>query len=264
MERGPLQDPKLAKLSTDYVACRMTGGSQDRSKGIDEFMSRYNVQGFPTLLVLSADGGVLAVDLDREPDAILAAVAEAGRTEADFQAFKAAVGKSTDPALRLGLAQLHLQRKEFGAAIPILKAVAEKDPAPHRWRKLAEAQQGAGQHADALASLDRLVALDPSPASHGARAKAQAASGDAEGAIGYLKGIAAKTEAAEAKGQLLDAAAGLVWQQCADKANAGEWKAAVALLDRLLKEFPGSSAAGNARQYEQLIRQRAGGGGEDG
>lgn len=237
----------------------MTGGSKDPSPGIDKFMARYNVQGFPTLLVLSPSGAVLVPEVGRSPAAMLAAAAKAKFVEQDFQAFRTAVEKHNDPALWAALAQAYQARAQHTEAVAVLQKLTTLDPAPRRYSALAEAQMAAELWADALKTYDALIAKEPSTANHVARAKAQAGSGDVDGAIAYLQAQSEKSEDAAAKKALREGAAGMLWDTVVRKVNAEQkFKEAVSLLDKLLKEFADTDAAKTAQQWAGQIRRLAG------
>src|SRR5574341_973968 len=158
MERGALQDTSLGEISSKYVACRITGGTENTTPGHEKFMEKYGVRGFPTLLILSADGGLLTEEVGRSPAEILAATAEAGRKERDFQGFAKAVSKYDDAALWIQFAGALSARRQPDQAVPILRKIAEKDGTTSRWNAVADAQMASGDAAGALATFDALIA----------------------------------------------------------------------------------------------------------
>lgn len=231
MERGPLQDPSLAELSKANVACRMTGGDKDASPGIDAFMERYGVQGFPTCLVLSAEGALLkTVGNVVQPPEILAGTRDAIEVETDFQAFRATVEKLDQPALWVALARAYGERRQADRAVGIWQRIAAKDPSPSRLVSLAEAQAAAGDHGVAVDGL------------------AKAAD------VAYKAGNLADSK------RFSEGAGRILWEGIMRLCNVTrDFKQAVTLLDRLLKDFGQSQAAVAARQFEGQIRQAAGG-----
>ena len=266
MERGPLLDASLAELSKTYVACRMTGGDKDASPGIDVFMERYGVQGFPTCLVLSAEGALLkTVGNVVQPPEILAGTREAAEVEADFQAFRAAVEKLDQPALAVALARAYGERRQVDRAVGVWQKIAAKDPSPSRLVSLARAQAAAGERPAAMATWDKLIAGKLSgPESVGyrvERASVRAAGTDVAGAVDDLQkaaDVAGKAgNPADAKG-LTDGAGQILWEEIMRLCNVTrDFKQAVTVLDRLLKDFGQTPAAGPAKQFEDPIRGMA-------
>jgi tetratricopeptide (TPR) repeat protein len=236
----------------------MTGGSKDASPDIDAFMAKYGVTGFPTCLVLSADGALLrTVGHVLQPPEILAATRECADVEADFQAFQAAVQKHDEPALWSALADAYTQRRQHAEAVKVLTTLAAKDPAPRRWKALAQAQVAAGDLPGAMGSFDKLIAADGTLENRVAKAAAQLRTGDLDGAIkGVTESVAKADDAtkADAKQRI----AGLLFDHIVRLCNEeGDFKGAIKPLDLLLEAYGDTPPAQQARQFEGQIRQLA-------
>ena len=90
-----------------------------------------------------------------------------------------------------------------------------------------------------------------------ARAGVQVVSGYYDGAFDYITKALASAPTDTAKRGLREAAAGIRWQQTADLANNDKWIAAEKSLDVVLKQFPNTDSADQARRWADLIRGNA-------
>lgn len=77
------------RISDEYVAVKLTGGV-DITPEVTDFMSRYGVRGYPTLLVMNADGHVVNNRVGRTTDQIMGAIAQGEANEASFAKIEAA------------------------------------------------------------------------------------------------------------------------------------------------------------------------------
>ncbi len=262
MERGALQDKTLGQVSSKYVACRITGGTENPTPGHEKFMEKYGVQGYPTLLYLSADGGLVTNEVGRSPGEILSAAADASRTEKDFQAFVKAVQKYDDPALWANLTQEYLDRKQFDRALPLLKKAAEKEGTAARWLALAAAQSRAGDHAAALATYDQCLGTLGSAgpdaiACRIARARCQAASGDAAGAQAALADLekkAKETGDEEGRKAYSGAVAEMLLTQAGELWNRQDQAGATKILEQLAADYGDTPQGQHAAQILPRIK----------
>ncbi|MCI0343047.1 MAG: hypothetical protein L0216_18205 [Planctomycetales bacterium] len=245
MERGALQDKSLGEISSKYVACRITGGTESPTPGHEKFMEKYGVQGYPTLLFLSADGGLVTSEVGRSPGEIVATAAEASRKERDFQGFVKAVAKYDDPALWTNLTQEYLDRRQFAQALPLLRKAAEKEGTAARWMALAAAESQSGDPAAALATYDRCLGTLGSAgpdaiACRIARARCQAGSGDGAGAQAALVELVNKAkEAGDEAGRkaYAGAAAEMLLSQAGELWNRGDQAGATKILEQLASDY---------------------------
>ena len=223
-------------------------------------MAKYGVQGFPTCLVLNADGALLReVGNVVQPAEILAATRECGDAEADFQAFRASVEKHDEPALWAALAEAYGQRRQFTQAVAVLERLATRDPSPRRWKALAKAQLGADDSKAALATYDKLLALEPTLDNRFLKAEAQLRGGDQDGALAGLKGALEKADdaaKADGKSRIAGLLLGHIIRLCNE---ARDFKGALKPLDMLLNEYGDTQAANQARRFAGQVRQMAGG-----
>ena len=135
------------------MAVRLTGGN-DITPEVKEFMSRYGVRGYPTLYVMNADGHVVVAEVSRTVDAMLQALAEGDKAEAEFAEAK----KKTDAEGRKALSGLLKQRMAWDDLAVIQEADVKASPSAESYAELAKTYASAGRAADERATLEKAVA----------------------------------------------------------------------------------------------------------
>jgi tetratricopeptide (TPR) repeat protein len=127
LDRMVFQDPDSARIHDEYVAVRMLGGV-DSTPATEAFMRRYGIDGFPTLLVLTADGEVVMRDF-RPPNgaSLLDAMKQATEAETSFRAQAKELEGKEDVESAKSLAKLHMQRSSLEKALEIYRTVAKRE-----------------------------------------------------------------------------------------------------------------------------------------
>lgn len=115
LETAVFADPASAMLGTRYVAVRLLAG-EDADETTRALARRYGIRGAPTLLALAPDGGLLARAFPRDLEGILATLAAAEATEADFRAAVARLGASERPEDVRALAARYAARASWPEA----------------------------------------------------------------------------------------------------------------------------------------------------
>jgi tetratricopeptide (TPR) repeat protein len=109
------------------VAVRLTGGD-DLDAATWDFMATYEVQGFPTLLIMNAKGHVIDRRVPQSVDGMLDALLRADLAEEEFAKGAAAAKTAKDVGQRRTLAQLLERRMAWGEAHAAFKALAREAP----------------------------------------------------------------------------------------------------------------------------------------
>ncbi len=155
--------PESAEISNNFVAVRLLGGHDLNDEG-RAFAKRYGVRGFPTMLAMNADGGVLHKEFQRDVDGILEGMLLAGEMQARFQRDEAALKGKTDAASVRALAELYKQRLQYEAARSRYESLTKKDPQVDDQVALLEILQAMNETAAAKALLGTLVKTQPDDA----------------------------------------------------------------------------------------------------
>jgi hypothetical protein len=113
LENRVFSQADSARISDKYVAVRLLGGDDLDDEG-REFMRRFDIGGYPTMLALTADGAVAGRSFgDWTTDGILGAMESAEKANTEFLAKEAELTKKGDPASSRELAGEYLVRAEF-------------------------------------------------------------------------------------------------------------------------------------------------------
>ncbi len=160
LERDVFSKPDSRVLSDRWVAVRVLGG-EDETPAAKSFLDRYDVEGFPALLVLTADGQVVVRDLlaDGFPDTA-ALVRDLERAEVENRAFREreASLRHEDSAESLQrLALLYLERSDPRSAAETMLRVAERSPSPGLWEQVVALAAKARDPALERRALDLLL-----------------------------------------------------------------------------------------------------------
>ncbi len=123
MERGAFSTKDSKTISDAYVAVRVTGGD-DMDAGAWEFMSTYDVQSFPTLLVMNARGHVVNRNVRGDVNGMLDALLRADLAEEEF----ARSAESKDATVRLERAKLLETRMAWDDAVAAYRSLAQDAP----------------------------------------------------------------------------------------------------------------------------------------
>lgn len=129
--------PESAQISEKFVAVKMLGG-QDLDDEGKAFMSRYGVQGYPTLLAMTADGAVVSRSFQRTMDGIIKTMEDATATNEAFLKEAAELSTKTDPESMRTLAKKYAERSQLDEAGGLYeKLVASKPTAEDRLAYIA-------------------------------------------------------------------------------------------------------------------------------
>jgi tetratricopeptide (TPR) repeat protein len=156
LENRVFSQAESAKISDRFVAVRMLGGL-DETPEVEQFMQRYEVEGFPTLLAMTADGAVLSREIPRNVDGILAAMEDAQKSEVDFQAKKTALAGKSDPESLATMAKMHLERYDLPAAQVLYAKVVASTPTAENYGMLAAIYGRTGQKDEERRTLQAMV-----------------------------------------------------------------------------------------------------------
>lgn len=148
LEDRVFSTPEGARISDKYVAVRLLGGTDLDAEGKD-FMRRFDVGGYPTLLAMTAEGAVVSREFDRTADGILSGMDAAVAANTQFLAREAELKAKSDPAGVRELAGLYRDR-------------AQLEPARAGYEKLVSAAKPDVE--DQLALLDVVEKLGDGPA----------------------------------------------------------------------------------------------------
>jgi tetratricopeptide (TPR) repeat protein len=155
--------PDAARISDEYVAVRLLGGD-DATPEVDAFMQRYDVEGYPTLLAMTADGAVLSRIRTFNQDGplgaqeFLAALAEATKQDAEFQARRKELLAKDDPAAWAEVVKALVDRGEHAAARDVHRRILAKEPTVDNHGMLAFLEEKAGDRAGERATLESMLA----------------------------------------------------------------------------------------------------------
>lgn len=116
-----------SQISDKYTAVRLLGGNELDDAGRD-FMERYGVPGFPTMLAMTADGAVIGRNLPRSVAGILQAMEVAAQAEASFRAKEKEIGESQLPEALREMAGLYKDRMQWDRARTNYEKLTAKDP----------------------------------------------------------------------------------------------------------------------------------------
>ena len=103
------------QISDKYVAVRLLGGN-DLDDECRDFMQRYGVQGYPTLLAMTPDGAVLGTDFQRDVAGILATMDQAATADQNFRTKAKELGASKLPEAVRTMAGLYKDRMQWAEA----------------------------------------------------------------------------------------------------------------------------------------------------
>ncbi len=129
LEAAVFADPAGALLGTRYVAVRLLAG-EDADETTRAVARRYGIRGAPTLLALAPDGGLLARAFPRDLEGILATLATAETTEAEFRAAVARLGASARPEDVRALAARYAARANWSEARRRYAQLVASTPTP--------------------------------------------------------------------------------------------------------------------------------------
>lgn len=126
LEDGLFSKAGSHAISDQYTAVRLLGGDDATDEG-RAFAVRYRVEGFPTLLAMSADGAVLSRKFQRDLPGILSTLQAAAKAQATFLATEKALGDSEAPADLRTMAGLYKSRMQLAQARARYEALPRKD-----------------------------------------------------------------------------------------------------------------------------------------
>lgn len=159
--------PESGKISDRWTCVEIAGGDELDDAG-REFMERYDVRGYPTLLAVTAGGALIERDLMqgrmRQAEYLYQAMEKADATNAGFLERKAAL--SDDVASRLELADLHLARQELSAAAELLRTTFEAEPSAELAQRILELHARQGERDAETALLDDVIGRFPEAEEH--------------------------------------------------------------------------------------------------
>ena len=115
-----------SKISDKFTAVKMLGGNDLDDEG-KAFMKRYDVGGYPTLLAMTADGAVVARDLDRTVEGIVEDMDAAVAANDTFKKSEAELSKKTDAESLRTLAGLYKERSQLTEARARYETLTKKD-----------------------------------------------------------------------------------------------------------------------------------------
>jgi tetratricopeptide (TPR) repeat protein len=152
-----------AAISDGFVAVRMLGGTDLDDAG-RAFMERYGIEGYPTLLAMTAEGDVLARDLPRELEGILGALAKAKTDNEAFLAKRDVLAKKADLGSLTELADLYLGRENYAVARGLYERIAREKPDGDVLTRLAGILRRLGDKPAERKLLETAVAKHPGDA----------------------------------------------------------------------------------------------------
>ncbi len=165
LETRLLSQPEAAELGRRWIAARILGGA-DMTPDAERFMRDHGVQGFPTLMAMTAGGEVIDGDLlgDEGLKSASELVAAMERAQAQAEAFKetrdALLAKGDVPSLE-ELAKRYAARQNGAKAIATYAMAVEKAPTPERYEALARWARELGQTDAERKALDHLIETWP-------------------------------------------------------------------------------------------------------
>jgi tetratricopeptide (TPR) repeat protein len=167
LEAAIWSQPGSAPLGERFVAVRMLGGN-DATPEVEAFLERYEVEGFPTLLAMTPDGGVVArlsgfdeAGKPITPGAMVERMDQAAAHEAEFAKFRAEATAKGDARVKEQLAGLLMQRYELDAAHEVYRQVVQSTPTADAYGMLAGLQAMTGRKAELKKTLETMLAKFP-------------------------------------------------------------------------------------------------------
>jgi hypothetical protein len=164
LEAAIWSKPESAAISDRYVAVRILGGEHATPQA-EAFFKRYEVDGFPTMFAMTADGAVVAsVSGFGEGGKTLTAadilkqMEDATAREAAFQRLRADLTAKGDAASLGELGGMLMERHDFDGARAIFLGLASKDPSVLHYGMLAGIYERMGQRVDERRTLETMVA----------------------------------------------------------------------------------------------------------
>jgi tetratricopeptide (TPR) repeat protein len=140
MESRVFSTPESAKISDEWVSVLVRGGDELDEAGA-AFMERYGVQGYPTLLAVTAGGEVVDRDLlggqFRDADYIFGEMMKAQKTNEAYVEERARILAEGDAEKLRELARKMVDRRNPGAARKLLEKAIAKAPSPDTYQELA-------------------------------------------------------------------------------------------------------------------------------
>ncbi len=143
-------------ISDRYVAVRLTGG-RDITSAVREFMTKYGIGGYPSIMVMNSEGHVVNNRVDRSTDGILGALEKGAELETEFAALK---GKE-DVESRTKLAGMLADRKLFDEASAAFDKLLEQAPSVGVHTGILKLHQAQGNSADEELLLNEMLELYP-------------------------------------------------------------------------------------------------------
>jgi hypothetical protein len=155
-EDNIFRDVRHGEIAARCVPVRIQVNATQSPEAKD-FLRRYEVQAFPALFVMNADGHLLVGGMRRTADSVLRSLT---RAEEDEMKFGLATGK-TDPAGQAEVRRLLLARRAWEEAIPLLAAEVAKVPTSDLLVSLAHAYQCLGRGTEERSTLALAVEKFP-------------------------------------------------------------------------------------------------------
>jgi tetratricopeptide (TPR) repeat protein len=143
---------------------RLTGGN-DITPEVQSFMTRYKVQGYPTLYVMNTAGHVVVSKVGRSVEQMLQALADGEKSEAEFEALRA----KSDAESAAKVRQMLADRMAWDDLLPLAEAAAAKDASEANLEEVVNAHRNRGDLAAERTALEKLMSAFPKSDKRGAR-----------------------------------------------------------------------------------------------
>ena len=148
--------PESKALSDRYVAVKVTGG-KGITPEVKEFMQRYGVQGYPTLMVMNSKGHRVVNGMGRTVDGMLEALEKGEAKEKEFAELKA----KTDAESKTAYKEELFARAAYEDLEPMVAAAMAGEPSVDAYGDHVRVLRGKGDRDGERAAIGEMLEKFP-------------------------------------------------------------------------------------------------------